>query len=102
MICGRRATDDVHIAVRLRTIRHVTFFSGDRDFFTKRLEFGHSSLAIVFVDATASRFPELVDRFLRHRSSKTHASRMGRVFKLNEQAVTVWRVSDRSQTEMHW
>ena len=72
-----KGVDDEQIAVRLRTMRLVTFSSLDRDFLTKRHHFGHANCAIAFVDASKNRFPVLVDRFLRHPSFRTHASRMG-------------------------
>ena len=93
---------DDQIAVRLQMVRQVTFFTRDLGFFTDRRQLGHPSIAIVVVDAPDKRFAVLVDRFLRHGSFRTHASRMGRVFKLNEHSVTIWRVADSVRTEISW
>ena len=97
-----KSVKDDQIATRLRATRRVTFFTLDRDFFSKRRRYGHANTGIVFVDAPDDRFSAIVDRFLRHHSFRTHTSRMGVVFKLGELSITCWRVADQSQTEISW
>ena len=82
-----KGTQDDHIAVKLRHERDVTFFTRDRDFWDKRREYGHSRCSIVFINAAVERFAAIVDRFLRHRSFRTHASRKGLVIRVTEHSV---------------
>lgn len=80
----------------------MTFFTLDRGFCAKRRAYAHQNFAAVFVDAPVERFPELVDRFLRHPAFRSHATRMGLVFKISERTIVYWRLSDQSQTEVSW
>ncbi|HEY3739539.1 MAG TPA: hypothetical protein VGL53_06830 [Bryobacteraceae bacterium] len=97
-----KSTQDDQLALHLRGARRITFFSLDRDFFIKRWTYGHANCSIVFVDAAPKRFAAIVDRFLRHPSFRTHADRMGSVFKLNEDFIVCWNVSSRTDAEIPW
>jgi len=71
---------DDEICIRLRDVRQATFFTLDRGFFTDRRQYGHARIAIF----------------------RTHASRMGRVFKISENMIVCWRVGDSLRTEIPW
>ena len=97
-----KGTQDEQIAVRLRHERNVTLFTLDRDFYNERRQYAHANCAIVFVDAPLDRFAAIVDRFLRHPSFRTHASRKGLVIKLTITSISTWRAADGIVTGLLW
>jgi hypothetical protein len=113
---AEKGLKDHEIVLKMRDERNLTFFTGDADFFRFRGKlsgkgfardkekggYGHPSYAIVVVETPLDRFASIADRFLKHSSFRTFASRKGHVFKLTSAKILCWRFADQSDFDITW
>jgi hypothetical protein len=97
---GRQGMSDEEILTALCGMRHVTFFTSDADFY--RYAYCHPGYCLVLVAAPAREFAEYVSRFLRHRAFRTHATRMGKVIRLQPAGIVYWTRNSTHETELSW
>ena len=80
----------------LHSLRRSTFFTRDHDFYNSDL--CSSKYCLVFLDVAFDEAAEFIRRFLRHRTFRTQAQRMGLVVRAHRNGLRYWRgASSREQ-----
>ncbi|MDX1982035.1 MAG: hypothetical protein SFV51_17315 [Bryobacteraceae bacterium] len=79
---------DEEILTALRTLRRVTLFTRDADFY--RRDLCHPNYCLVLIAASADDMAAYAIQFLRHRSFRTYAQRMGAVVRLQPSGIVYW------------
>jgi hypothetical protein len=97
---AREGTQDEEIITLLRTLRHLTFVSWDRDFFDRSL--CSDRFCLVFMDVPQLEVAEYVRRLLRHPEFKTWARRKGCVLRISASGISVWRARARRAARYRW
>jgi hypothetical protein len=97
---GRKGMLDGEIIPLLRTIRHPTFVTRDRDFFDKSL--CGERYCLVHLDVHPLEFAAYVRRFLRHPDFKTWSQRKGRVVRVSATGIWAWQLRTPRKTRHRW
>ena len=77
-----------------------TFFTRDSDYYRRTLL--HSRYCLVHLDVDFDEVGEYARRFLRHRSFRTRAQRMGRVVRVRHDGMSYWQVGDEKEQALNW
>ena len=85
---GREGMTDEEIVAQLHKLRQVTLFTRDLRFYSRHL--CHQGYCMAAIAAPADQVASYVVRFLRHRSFRTHALRMGKVVRLQPSGIAYW------------
>lgn len=97
---GRKGMSDEEILTALRGGKRVTFLTQDNGFY--RGENCHGSYCLVWLAAPADEMAEYVRRFLKHPGVRTHAMRMGKVFRVGTSGITCWARGSEREAELSW
>ena len=98
---GRFGMDDYDEIVRLlHSLRRPTFFTRDQDFCRRWLS--HPGYCLVYLEVKPEEAAQFIRRFLRHRSFRTQAQRMGKVVRIHQGGVTVWQAGMGQGKDFEW
>jgi hypothetical protein len=98
---GRKGMDDLHqIIPLLHSLRRPTFFTRDHDFYDP--DWRHSGHCLVCLDVSPEEVAEYVHRFLRHKSFRTQAQRMGKVVRIRHSGLSWWETGDSTEHAASW
>lgn len=97
---GHSGIKDGEIIPLLHSLRPVTFFTLDDDFYRRHL--CHPGYCLVYLDIEANEVAASVRRFLRHPSFDTLAKRTGRVVRITHTRVRVWQLHSEREQELTW
>ncbi len=98
---GRKGMDDLHqIIPLLHSLRRPTFFTRDHDFYQPDLR--HSGYCLVCLDVPPDEVAEYIHRFLRYKSFRTQAQRMGKVLRVRHSGVSWWEIGGRVERALSW
>ncbi|MCI0694896.1 hypothetical protein L0337_23170 [candidate division KSB1 bacterium] len=98
---GRPEWDDQQEILRyLHSVKRVTFFTCDLGFFHPK--FCHLNYGLVVITGHFLETASLIRRFLRHSEFKTHAMRVGKVFKLSSVKAYWWEIGQNYQQSLAW
>jgi hypothetical protein len=84
----------------LHSLRRPTFFTRDRDFFHPDLR--HHNYCLVYLDVWADETAEYIRRFLRHKTFRTQAQRMGKVVRVRHSGISFWQVKLEAERALSW
>ena len=84
----------------LHTLRHVTFFTRDHDFYHPWLR--HPDYCLVYLEVNPSEAALFIRRFLRHPRFHTQAQRIGKVTRVHHEGISFWQVRVDKQQEIAW
>jgi hypothetical protein len=93
-------TSDENLLTLLHSLRRVTFFTHDEDFF--RADWSHSKYCLVWLDADPDRLAQLVRAFLRHRHFKTWKSRAGLIVRAHPNGLEIFSIHQRHLRHVDW
>jgi hypothetical protein len=79
---------DEEVIPFLLSLRRPTFFTLDRDFYSREL--CHARYCLVFLDVAREECALFVRRVLAHPEPNTHAQRMGTVVRVSHPGPHVW------------
>ena len=91
---------DGDILSKLRGSRQITFFTTDAGFYGRAN--CHIAYCAAYVAAPEREFAAYVIRFLRHRSFRTHAMRMGKVVRIQPRGIVFWEQHRSREGEVGW
>ena len=98
---GKLGMDDrEEIIPLLHGLRRPTFFTRDKDFYHRWLR--HSGYCLVYLDVTPDEAAQFIRRFLRHRSFRTQAARMGKNVRVHQGGISVWQAGMGEGIEIEW
>jgi hypothetical protein len=97
---GYQGLKDDQIVPLLITLRRVTFFSLDSDYYKPHLR--HADYSLVFLAVGQYQTAEFVRRFLRHPAFDTLAKRLGKVIRLSPAAVHFFRLHGDREEAVAW
>ena len=98
---GKLGMDDLEeIIPLLHTLRRPTFFTRDKDFYHRWLQ--HSAYCLVYLDVAPDEAALYIRRFLRHRSFRTQAERMGKIVRVHHGGISVWQPGMGEGKEIAW
>ena len=97
---GRAGMTDQEIIPFLHRLGGVTFFTRDEDFY--RRDLCHSSYCLVHLAVGESDVAGFVRRFLRHPLFNTQAKRLGRVIRVSQTGIRVWRLHAELEQAVGW
>lgn len=98
---GKLGMDDQEeIVPLLHTLRRPTFFTRDKDFYFRWLS--HPGYCLVYLDVRPDEAAESIRRFLRHRSFRTQAQRMGKVIRVHQDGISIWQAGMQEGKEIAW
>jgi hypothetical protein len=95
-----RGSADENLISLLHRLPQPTFFTLDRDFYSR--DWLHPGYCLVWLDVTDDRAAEFIRRFLRHPRFETQAKRMGIVARVHTGGVSYWEVRKRSSLSVPW
>ena len=84
----------------LHSLRHVTFFTRDHDFYHPWLR--HPNYCLVYLEVKPDEAALFIRRFLRHPYLCTQAQRMGKVVRVHHERISFWQVRVDKQQEVAW
>jgi len=98
---GRKGMDDHHqIIPLLHSLRRPTFFTRDHDFYKPDLR--HSEYCLVCLDIAPDEVAEYIHRFLRHKTFRTQAQRMGKVVRVRHSGISYWQMKLEAERALSW
>jgi len=97
---GVRGWDDVEQVIPHLQSSKATFHTLDDGFFKRR--FLHAGYCIVYYEVPHVDLVRWMTRWLRHPGFNTHAKRLGKVVKVQQNRITYWDVTDRQLHEAPW
>ena len=97
---GREGMTDEQILAELRSTRQVTFFTRDAGLYQRSL--CHSSYCLTVIGSPPEQPAAYAIRFLRHRSFRTHALRMGKVVRLQPRGIVYWSRNSALESFERW
>ena len=97
---GRKGMQDDQIITLLPTLRRPSFFSRDRDFFTKTLCRG--DYCLIYLDVGPLAVARFIRQLLRHSEFKTWSQRRGCVARVAASGISVWRVRAARVARYDW
>jgi hypothetical protein len=97
---GRQGMKDEEIIPLLHKISPTTFFTRDLGFYHPNL--CHNSYCLVCLSVGQYETASFVRRFLRHPAFKTRAKRMGKVIRLSQIGMQIWRIHSEKPKEIIW
>lgn len=98
---GRFGMDDYDEIIRpLHSIRRPTFFTRDKDFYRRWLS--HPGYCLVYLDVGPGEAALFIRRFLRHRSFRTQAARMGKIVRVHQGGISVWQAGMGEGKDFAW
>lgn len=93
---GRKGMDDRdQIIPLLHSLRRPTFFTRDHDFYKPDL--CHAGYCLVYLDLAPDEVAEYIHRFLRHKSFRTQAQRMGKVVRVRHSGLSWWEAGGKAE-----
>lgn len=93
--------DDLNqIIPLLHSLRRPTFFTRDHDFYKADLR--HSRYCLVCLDLPPDEVADYIHRFLRHKSFRTQAQRMGKVVRVRPSGLTWWEMEGKAERAISW
>jgi hypothetical protein len=81
-------------------LRQPTLFTRDHDFYKPSLL--HPGYCLVLLDVAFDEVADYVRRFLRHRSFRTQAQRMGKVVRVRHSGVSWWEAGGKAERAVSW
>jgi len=84
----------------LHSLRHVTFFTRDHDFYHPWLR--HPNYCLVYLEVKPDEAALFIRRFLRHPHLSTQAQRMGKVVRVHHEGISFWQVRVDKQQKVAW
>jgi hypothetical protein len=84
----------------LHTLKRPTFFTRDHDYYNPDLR--HPGYCLVLLDVAFDEAAEYARRFLRHKSFRTQAQRMGKVVRLRPGGISFWQVKLEAERALSW
>jgi hypothetical protein len=84
----------------LHTLRHVTFFTRDHDFYHPWLH--HPDYCLVYLEVTPNEAALFLRRLLRHPHFHTQAQRMGKVARVHYEGISFWQIRADKQQDLTW
>ena len=78
----------------------ATFHTFDAGLFKRR--YGHRDYCLVFYDVPEAELGDWVVKFLRHRSFRTHAQRLGKVIKVSSSKLAYWELHAPRVKNIEW
>jgi len=98
---GRFGMDDYDEIIRLlHSLRRPTFFTCDQDFYRRWLS--HPGYCLAYLEVKPDEAAQFIRRFLRHRSFRTQAQRMGKVVRVHQAGISVWQAGMGEGKEIAW
>lgn len=84
----------------LHTLKRPTFFTRDHDYYNPDLR--HPGYCLALLDVAFDEAAEYTRRFLRHKSFRTQAQRMGKVIRLRHSGISYWQVKQQAERALSW
>ena len=84
----------------LHSLRHVTFFTRDHDFYHPWLR--HPDYCLVYLEVKPDEAALFIRRLLRHPHLCTQAQRMGKVVRVHHEGISFWQVRVDKQQKVAW
>lgn len=84
----------------LHSLRRPTFFTRDHDYHNRALL--HAGYCLVCLDVDFDEVAEYVRRFLRHKSFRTQAQRMGKVVRVRHSGLSWWEAGGKAERAASW
>jgi hypothetical protein len=84
----------------LHTLRHVTFFTRDHDFYHPWLR--HPAYCLVYLEVAPNEAALFIRRFLRHLHFQTQAQRIGKVVRVHHEGISFWQIKVDKEQESDW
>jgi hypothetical protein len=97
---GRVGTQDEAIIPILHSLRRVTFFTMDSDFYKPNL--CHARYCIAYLAVEEDEAAVFIRRFLRHKAFDTEAKRMGIVAQVSHIGLVIWRLHEERPLALSW
>ena len=97
---GHEGMTDEEIVAELRSAKQVTFFTRDAGLYQRNL--CHSSYCLTVIASPPEQLAAYAIRFLRHRSFRTHAVRMGKVVRLQPSGIVYWSRNSALESFERW
>ena len=91
---------DREIITLLHSLNKTTFFTRDWDFFDPALL--HANHCLVNLSVDKNEAATFIHRVLRHTAFNTEARRMGKVIRVTNEGVSVWRLRAKGQEKLTW
>jgi hypothetical protein len=84
----------------LHTLRRVTFFTRDHDFYHPWLR--HPHYCLVYLEVNPDDAALFIRRVLRHPHFRTQAQRIGKVVRVHHEGLSLWQVRVDKQQVITW
>jgi len=97
---GRQGTRDERIIPLLHRLRYPTFFTRDLGFYDQRL--CHVRYCLVCLAVSQYETASFIRRFLRHPVFNARTRRMGRVVRVSQAGMRVWRLHGTGEERLRW
>jgi hypothetical protein len=97
---GRQGMKDGEIISLLHQIGPVTFFTRDLGFYHRHL--CHANYCLVCLDVGQYEVASFIRRFLRHPALNSRAKRMGKVVRVIQIGMRVWKLNVEHEARLTW
>jgi hypothetical protein len=97
---GWKGMKDERIIPFLTSLRRVTFFTRDGDFYKR--SWCHARYCLVVLSVGQADVAVFVRRLLNHPEFNTEAKRMGTVIRVSVIGLTLWRVHAETESSLAW
>ena len=97
---SRQGIKDDELIHLLHQLRSVTFFTRDIGFYHRYL--CHADYCLACLSVGQYEAATFIRRFLRHPSFNTKAKRMGKVIRLTQMGLQVWRLHAEREEDINW
>ncbi len=96
----RKGIKDDEIIPFLLQQRRPTFVTLDGDFYKRRL--CHPRYCLVYLEAQPSRAAALLHSLIRLRELDTESKRMGKVIRVSEAGISIWKLHAEKEERIAW
>ncbi|HLB47079.1 MAG TPA: hypothetical protein VJL59_08625 [Anaerolineales bacterium] len=97
---GRKGMKDDEVIPFLRSLSRPTFLTLDWDYYRRNL--CHARFCLVYLDVKRDEAATFIRRLLRHPDFNTQAKRMGKVIRVSQAGLAVWRLHAEQEALIDW
>ena len=84
----------------LHSLRHVTFFTRDHDFYHPWLR--HPHYCLVYLEVKPDEAALFIRKVLRHPHLRTQVQRLGKVVRVYHEGLSFWQVREDKEQSLSW
>jgi hypothetical protein len=97
---GRKGMKDDEVIPFLRSLSRPTFLTLDWDYYRRNL--CHARFCLVYLDVKRDEAATFIHRLLRHPDFNTQTRRMGKVIRVSQAGLVVWRLHAEQEALIDW